>query len=116
MPITPDLAERNAVLDFINSNRPVTATVDIIVLATSAVAVTLTTLTPNTAAVQAAVTASLTDLILREGAPGGTILLSKVNEAISTAAGEDNHVISVPAADLTFTTAQVPILGTVTFP
>ena len=70
---------------------------------------------PNTPAVQASVTTALEELILREAEPGGTLLISKIREAISTAAGELNHVLTVPAADVTVAAGELTTLGTVTF-
>lgn len=71
--------------------------------------------TPDTAAVREAVETALADLILREGAPGGTLLLSKIHEAISTAAGEEDHVLADPSVNVDFTSGELPVLGTVTF-
>lgn len=93
---------------------PVTA--EVIVYAAVAFPVAFTIeLTPDTAAVRAAVQQNLADLILRDAAPGGTLLLSRIREAISNAAGESDHVLTVPAADLTFTTGQLPTLGAITW-
>jgi len=71
--------------------------------------------TPNTVAVQAAVQAELADLFRREAEPGGTILLSHIDEAISLAAGETDHTLTVPAADLTHTVSQIGVLGVITW-
>lgn len=72
-------------------------------------------LTPNTAAVRAAVTAELADVVRREAMPGGTLLLSHLREAISVAAGEINNVLSTPTADVTHAPGQMPVLGTITW-
>jgi uncharacterized phage protein gp47/JayE len=58
-------------------------------------------LTPDTAAVRAAVEAEFEDLILREAVPGGTILLSHLREMISISAGETDHDLQDPVADAT---------------
>lgn len=55
---------------------------------------------PVTGAVEDAIKASLSDLHRRECVPGGTLLLSHINEAISTATGETDHVLVAPAADV----------------
>ena len=110
----PDSTEVAAVQAYIDVRRPVTAQVT--VLAPTPVAVNMTiALTPNTTAVRDAVRAELTDLIQRETSPGGTILISHIREAISVAAGETNHVLSVPSADVTRTTGQMSTLGTITW-
>jgi uncharacterized phage protein gp47/JayE len=72
-------------------------------------------LTPNTQAVKDAVTAELADLHRREAAPGTIFLLSHIKEAISIAAGETNHVLTVPSADITPATGAIPTLGTITW-
>lgn len=59
----------------------------------------------------------LTDLLYREAGPGRTIPLTHVHEAISSAQGEQDHVLTVPAAPLVFTKVapvfQVGVLGNV---
>lgn len=112
--IIPDAGEVAAVQSHINDVRPVTAVVT--VAAPTAVALAFTiALTPNTQAVRDAVTAELTDLLRREAEPGGTILLSHIREAISIAAGETNHVLTVPSADVTHMTGQIAVMGTITW-
>jgi uncharacterized phage protein gp47/JayE len=71
--------------------------------------------TPNTAAVKAAVTAELTDLISRESEPGGTVLLSHIRAAISAAAGETNYNMTAPAADVVNTTGNMTTPGVITW-
>jgi len=93
---------------------PVTAEVTVFAAVETPVDLTIE-LEPDTADVRAAVEANLRDLILRDAVPGGTLLLSRVREAISTASGEEDSVVTVPAANLTFTTGELPVLGTITW-
>ncbi len=72
-------------------------------------------ISPNTAAVRAAVQANLEDLILIDGGPGETLYLSRISEAISLATSEARHTLNLPAADVTAATNQVHVLGTITF-
>jgi uncharacterized phage protein gp47/JayE len=110
----PDAGEVATVQTYIDERRPVTA--DVTVAAPVAVALALTiSITPDTATIRAAVTAELTDLLLREAEPGGTILLSHLREAISLAAGETDHDLVSPVADVTHTTGQMAVLGTITW-
>ena len=103
-----------AVQDYIDERRPVTAQVT--VLAPVAVPLALTiALTPDTTAVRAAVTAELQDLLRRDAKPGGTILISRIREAISVSAGEQNHVLTVPSVDVTHAAGEMPTLGTITW-
>lgn len=112
--IIPDGATVTAVQDYIDSVRPVTA--DVYVSAPTAVPLAMTiNISPNTAAVQAAIEAELEDLIKRDAEPGGTILISRLREAVSIAAGESDNEITIPAADVTHTSGQIATLGTITF-
>ena len=117
--IIPDATEIAAVQDYIDSVRPVTA--DVTVFAPTAVPLDFEiTLTPNTAAVQAAVQAELEDLLRREAEPedgsgSGTILISHIREAISIAAGETDHVLTSPVANVTHNTGEMATMGTITW-
>lgn len=112
--IIPDAGEVAAVQAYIDGLRPVTA--QLTVVAPTAVSLNFSIqLTPNSAAVQAAVQAELQDLIAREAVPGGTLLLSHIRAAVSAAAGETDNVISVPSADVTTTAGQLITLGTITW-
>jgi uncharacterized phage protein gp47/JayE len=112
--IIPSAATVAAVQAHIDLVRPVTA--DVLVYAPTPVALELTiSLTPATVAVKAAVTAELEDLILREAIPGGTILVSHIREAISIAAGETDHALTSPTADVTHSAGEIAVLGTITW-
>lgn len=104
-----------AVEDYILSqHRPVTA--EVYVVAPTAVPLNLSiAIEPSTQAVKDAVTAELADLIKREAEPGGTILLTRINEAISNAAGENDHNLISPTANVTHTTGQIAVLGDITW-
>ena len=71
IPLSGDVA---AVAAAIDSVRPVTAMVTVVAPVAVPLNFTITGLSPATAAVQAAVTQELTDLIAREAVPGGTLL------------------------------------------
>ena len=83
-------------------------------------------LNPNTVAVQNAVLTELQDVVLREAQVAGAykevgetydgvVSLSKLNEAISIAQGEEDHAITTPTEDVEPATGYLAILGTVTF-
>lgn len=110
IPLAGDVTNMQAVLD---AKAPAVA----VVTAVAPVAVPLDisiSLNPNTATVQAAVEAQLREYLLNIS-PGGTVLLSKLNEAISIAAGEIDHNITIPGANITHTINQIPVLGTITW-
>lgn len=116
--IFPDAGEIAAVQAYIDdpSRRPVTAAVT--VLAPTPVNLDpAITLTPNTAAVQAAVTAAIADLLERTAqvaSAGATFTLpvSHIREAISTAAGETDHVLTSPTGDVVTNPGELLVLGT----
>jgi uncharacterized phage protein gp47/JayE len=110
----PDTAEVAAVQAYIDERRPVTAMVGVVAPVAAPLNFTILP-TPNTAAVKAAIEAELADLLLREAEPGGTILLSHIRAAISTAAGETNYTMTAPSADVTHTTGQIATMGTLTW-
>lgn len=106
----PDQATVDAVQAHLDTLRPATAIVTVM----APVATPLNPeiqLTPDTVAVRNAVTAELQDLLVREAAPGGTLLLSHINEAIAVAAGETDHQLVSPAADVVFGGGQLAVLG-----
>ena len=96
------------------SRRPVTAAVD--VFAPTPVALNLSiTLLPDTAAIRASVEAELKDLLARDAVPGGTLLISRIREAISIAAGEADHVLTSPTANIDHDAGELAVLGTITW-
>lgn len=112
--IIPSPAKVAEVQAYINARAPVTAEVFVVAPVSDALNMTIK-LTPNTSAVQNAVRAELADLIDRDSAPGGTILISRLREAVSLAAGEDNNQIVTPIADVVHATGHMAELGTLTF-
>ena len=100
---------------YIQARRPVTADADIIAPTAGALDFSIQNVRPMTQAVKDAVEAELADLIRRESEPGGTILISHIREAISTAAGETDHVLLSPTANVTVTAAQISVYGATTF-
>ena len=72
-------------------------------------------LTPDSAAVRSAVEAALVDLLHREASLGEPLLLSHINEAISNAAGESDHVLVSPVADVAAAPTEIHVLGTITW-
>lgn len=112
--ILPDGAKVAEVQAYIDALAPVVANVTCF----APVAVELDptiTLTPNTAAVQAAVEAELNDFLLRDTEPGKTVLWSKLHEAISLAEGEEDHVLTLPAGNVVLAGNEIAVLGTITW-
>lgn len=104
----------DAVTEYIQLRRPVAADVYVVAPAQHTVNMSIT-LVPNTQVVRDAVTAELKDLFRREGEPGGQILLSRINEAISISEGEQDHTLTVPSANVQADPGAIPVLGTITW-
>jgi uncharacterized phage protein gp47/JayE len=112
--IIPSGGEVTAVQDYIDGVRPVTAAVT--VAAPTAVTWNFTLeIVPDTADVRDAVEAELTDLFRTEGEPGVTLPLSRVRTAIGIATGLTDYTLTTPAADLTHSAGEIPVLGTITW-
>lgn len=115
IPLAGDVA---AVQAYIDPLRPVTATVTAVAPVATPLDMTIDLrggASGDTAEIRAAVTAELRDLLLRDAVPGGTILLSRLREAVSIAAGEIDNAITSPTADVTRTTGQITTLGAITW-
>ncbi|MFN3883279.1 MAG: baseplate J/gp47 family protein [Rhodocyclaceae bacterium] len=113
----PQPADVAAVQAYIDDPTRRPATAEVFVVAPIAVPLNfqISGLNPATQAVRDAITASLRDLIRREAAPAGTLLYSHIREAISTAAGEYDHQLVTPAADVPHGTGEICVLGNVEF-
>lgn len=114
VPIIPNAAKLTEVEDYLDARRPITANLTVFAPTEKDLNMTIKLL-PNTATVQVAVEAELEDLLTREAEPGGTIKLSHLDEAISIATGETDHVIVTPTADVTHNVGELPVLGTITW-
>lgn len=112
--IIPDAGEVSAVQTYIDDRRPVTAEVTVFAPTASPLNFTIE-LTPDTPEIRAAVQIELEDLLKREAEPGGTILLSHINEAISIAADEVDHVLTSPSADVVEGAGDLTTMGTITW-
>lgn len=112
--IIPTPAKVAEVQAYINARKPVTA--EVFVAAPVADPLNMTVkLSPNTAAVQAAVRAEVADLIVRDAKPGSPTLISRLREAVSIAAGETDNAIVTPTADVAHATGHMAVPGTITF-
>ena len=104
----------STVQDYIDTVRPVTATVEIVAPVRQPVDITISA-GPDSPALRAAIEASLAEVFAREAEPEGTVRLSKIREAVSTTPGEEDHDITVPAASPTADAGKILVLGAVTW-
>lgn len=104
----PDGGTVSNVQAYLNNVRPVSAVVTAYAPTAQNVSFTIN-ISPNNADVRAAIKAEITDLFAREARPNSTITLSHINEAISVAVGEVDHVLVAPSANIVSTRLQFPI-------
>jgi len=123
--ILPDVATLAAVQAVLDESAPVTATT----FAVSPIAKDLDLtikIEPNTVAVQEAIKAEIKDLLAREAQVkggfeevgsqyDGIIEISKIQEAISIASGEEDHILVSPTEDVVPSQGGLVIEGTYTF-
>lgn len=113
--IIPDAGEVQDVQDYIDARRPIAAK-GLYVVAPTALPIDFDIqIDPPTVEVKSAITAALTDLIKREAVPGGVLLLSHINEAISTAFGEHDHTLVTPAANVMPSAGELPVMGIISW-
>ncbi len=112
IPLSGDIAAVEAAIE---PMRPVTANVFVSAPVAVPLNFTITGLNPSNATVKAAIEAELKDLIFREASPGGTIYLSHIREAISTSAGEVDHALTVPSANVVLNAGLISTMGTITW-
>lgn len=116
----PQGADVQIVNDYIQTVKPATAVVTVRAPIADLINVVISNLSPNTVEVRDAIHIELDDLFRRDGkvsmvsAPY-TLYRSKLWQAIADASGEDHHILSAPATDLTLPVGHFPILGTITY-
>jgi uncharacterized phage protein gp47/JayE len=113
--LIPDAAAVASVKAHIESVKPITAELYVVAPVAAPINFQISGLSPNTAAVREAINAELTDLLRREAIPGGTILLSHIRAAISSAAGEADHVLIAPLANVINPVGSISTMGAITW-
>lgn len=98
IPTVGDVSAIQALIDQ-PTFKPVCATVTVYALTPVEQDFTLH-IVPDTEDVRAAIQAELNALFRRVATPGGVILISQIREAISVAAGETDHTLTTPNANI----------------
>ncbi|MBD8592370.1 baseplate J/gp47 family protein [Pseudomonas sp. CFBP 8758] len=112
--IIPDANEVATVKAYISTKAPVTAEVYVLAPVLKAINYTLK-IPPDTTVVRSAVAAELADLHEREAGLGETLLISHIREAISSAEGEMDNLVSSPVSDVTAKANELLTVGTFTW-
>jgi uncharacterized phage protein gp47/JayE len=72
-------------------------------------------LNPDNESTRSTVEAELLSFLLRDGYPEGTLELSRINEAISIAAGELSHTLISPAENIPIAKNELAVMGNITW-
>ena len=111
IPLAADVARVNA---YIDSVRPVTADVYVVAPVPMPINCNLR-ITPDTPRLRVLVAEAVWAALRRDATPGGTVIVSRLNEAISLVDDEDDHVLISPAANIQLATGQLAVPGTITW-
>jgi len=111
----PHSGDVTTVQNYIDNLRPVTSELFVVAPIADVLNFTIHLVGSDTTAIRAAIQANLQEMIARDATPAGTIYLSRINEAISLATGEFDHVLTVPAANVTHATGHIATMGTITW-
>lgn len=115
-PIIPDAGEVTTVQAYIDERRQVGMKgATVIAPVGDALALNIQLLIAVSQSVKDAIEAEIVDLLQRVAAPGGTILISQIREAISIAAGEVDHVLISPTANVTHSAGHMAVPGPITW-
>lgn len=94
--------------------RPVTADVYVVAPVPYPVDLDLR-ISPDTPRTRASVAATVWAQLRREAEPGGVVVISRLREAISSAEGEEDHVLLSPSANLHLATGRMAVPGVITW-
>ncbi len=114
--IIPDSGERAVMDAYMLTVVPITVTATAITLVALDTPVKISSLVQDTSAVRAGIAAALEDAFFQFAAPNELLTPSQLSAAISAVLDEESHVLDAPAVAVTPTTAEIPILGAITYP
>ncbi|HEY2010522.1 MAG TPA: baseplate J/gp47 family protein [Rhizomicrobium sp.] len=95
--------------------QPVTALVYVVAPTPNSINFTISGLSGASATLKSQIAAAISDVFLRKGSPGGTVDLSDIEAAIAAIAGTEGFVITIPTGNITNSSGELPVLGTVTY-
>jgi uncharacterized phage protein gp47/JayE len=113
----PHEADITKVYDYISDPVRKPATADLYVTAPIAYTVdhVIAELVPDTPEVRDAISEELKDMYRREVAPGGTVYVSKIWDAVNLAVGTDHFKLVAPADDMVMLPGAIPVMGNVEY-
>lgn len=116
----PATGDQLTLANYIFPLQPVTALVYAVAPTPQTVNFTITSLNPNTTAIQDAISEAITAVFVRDGAPGvaagtTTFPLAAIETSIGAIPGIIDFVITAPSGDITIAAGNLPVLGTITY-
>lgn len=109
----PLAGDVTAVSNYIAARRPVTANVTTYAPIAAPINFRITGLSPSSD--QATVMSEINTMLQQDAAPGGTILLSHIHDAIGVAAGAGDYTLVTPSANVTNSPGYISTAGTFTW-
>ena len=113
-PAVPSAGQVSAISTHLQAVRPVTASVTVVAATLHPINFQIV-LNPDTVANRAAALAGLQVSLAQDAAIGGTVYVSRLDNAISSSSGEYSHERIAPAADVALGTTEIAVLGTITW-
>jgi uncharacterized phage protein gp47/JayE len=105
-----------AVAEFIYPLRPATCLVYVASPTAQPINISIQGLNPSSANIQAAISASLTELFYIKGSPlGSTVYISDINNAIETSTGVGVYTLVSPSTNVVIPVGYLPTLGGISY-
>jgi uncharacterized phage protein gp47/JayE len=106
--------DQGLVADYIYPLQPVTALVYVVAPQPQSIDITLAALNPGTSEIKDAIAASVADMLLYEGVPGGIIYPSQIYDAALATPGIVHFVMLEPSEAVQLAGGHLPVVGVVT--
>lgn len=113
--IIPSIAVVEAVDEYVDDVRPVTARGFYAVAPEASPLNLAIRLTPDTAAARSRVQAALDDFLGQTAEPGGTLYREQLSGVIYVAAGDSRHELDSPSTDVTHGVNDIPVRGAISW-
>ena len=110
----PQPEDVQRVADHLDGLRPVTADVYVVAPVPEPVNLDLR-ISPDNPRLRVVVAEAVWAVLRRDAVPGGTVVISRLNEAISGAEGEEDHVLLSPTQNIQIPTGKIAVPGSITW-
>jgi uncharacterized phage protein gp47/JayE len=111
----PLAGDVTSMFNYIETKRPVTASVSVQAPVAHTINLTIDNLTPDTAAIRTAITEEVKAMLRRVAEPDSVLFLSQIHEALVATNGVETYTLTVPATDTVILPIEIPVLGVITY-